>query len=179
MLSLPLFYHWLSLLERYRFDLISTENLLLAANKAQKGKRFTENCAKFNLNLEKELFKVQKELSNKTDNPGRYKEFLVYEPVKRLISAAPYRDRVVHHALCNIIEPLFERSFIYGSYANRKEKGTHKAIERFNSYMSRYQYVLKCDRKKYFPSIDHDILYNLLYKKIADPDVLWAHKGDN
>jgi len=89
--------------------LISFENLLLSARKAQKGKRFKDNTAKFNLNLEKELFRIQKELSDKTYIPGKYKEFIIYEPVKRLISAAPYRDRVVHHALCNIIEPLFDK----------------------------------------------------------------------
>ena len=91
--------------------LVSFENLLLSARKAQKGKRFKYNTAKFILNLEKELFKMQRELIDKTYTPGKYKEFIIYEPVKRLISAAPYRDRVVHHALCNIIEPLFEKTF--------------------------------------------------------------------
>jgi len=154
-------------------EIITFENLLLAAKKAQKGKRFKNNVARFNLNLEKELFKIQKDLIDKTYIPGAYKEFIIYEPVKRLISAAPYRDRVVHHALCNIIEPLFEKSFIYDSYANRKEKGTHRAIERFNRYMQKYRYVLKCDIKKYFPSIDHELLYDILKGKIADRDVLW------
>lgn len=125
------------------------------------------------MNLEKELFAIQMELADKTYLPGRYKEFTIYEPVKRMISAAPYRDRVVHHALCNIIEPLFEKTFIHDSYANRKDKGTHRAIERFNSYMQKYRFVLKCDIKKYFPSIDHDILYGILQRKIADKDVLW------
>lgn len=154
-------------------QIISFENLLSASQKAQKGKRFKENTARFNLNLEKELFRLQKELAEKTYRPGKYKEFVIYEPVKRIISAAPYRDRVVHHALCNIIEPLFDRTFIYDSYANRKDKGTHKAIERFNAYKRKYRYVLKCDIKKYFPSIDHEILYNIIKRKIADKDVLW------
>lgn len=154
-------------------DVVSFENLLLAARKAQKGKRFKDNVAVFNLNLEKELFKIQRELIDKTYTPGGYKEFVIYEPVKRLISAAPYRDRVIHHALCNVIEPLFEKTFIYDSYANRKEKGTHRAIERFNGYMQKYRYVLKCDIKKHFPSIDHEILYNILKGKIADENVLW------
>lgn len=157
-------------------ELVSFENLLLAARKAQKGKRFKDSTARFNLNLEKELLRIQKELKEKTYTSGRYKEFVIYEPVKRLISAAPYRDRVVHHALCNIIEPLFEKTFIYDSYANRKEKGTHRAIGRFSSYMRKYNYVLKCDIKKFFPSIDHGILYSILEKKIADRDVLWLMK---
>jgi len=153
--------------------IISFENLLLASKKAQKGKRFKDGTALFNLNLEKELFKIQHELVSKTYMPGRYKEFVIYEPVKRLISAAPYRDRVIHHALCNIIEPLFEKSFIFDSYANRKDKGTHKAVDRFQGYMRKYPYNLKCDIKKYFPSIDHEILYGIIQKKIADADVLW------
>jgi len=153
--------------------MVSFENLLLAARKAQKGKRFKENTARFNLELEKELLRLQQELIDRTYRPGSYKVFIVREPVKRMISAAPYRDRVVHHALCNIIEPFFERSFIHDSYANRKEKGTHKAVDRFQSYLRKYRYVLKCDIKKYFPSIDHDILYAAIEKRIADPDVLW------
>ena len=153
-------------------ELVSFENLLLAAQRAQKGKRFKENTARFNLNLEKELFRIQEELVSKRYVPGRYKEFVIHEPVRRTISAAPYRDRVVHHALCNVIEPLFERSFIYDSYANRKGKGTHRALDRFQAYMNRYKYVLKCDIKKYFPSIDHEILYEMLKRRIADREVL-------
>jgi retron-type reverse transcriptase len=154
-------------------EITSFENLLLAAKKAQKGKRFKDSTALFNLNLEKELLKILRELQGRTYRPGRYKEFVIYEPVKRLISAAPYRDRVVHHALCNIIDPVFEKSFIHDSYANRKEKGTHRAINRFQTFMQKYRYVLKCDIRKYFPSIDHEILYGLLQRKIADNDVLW------
>lgn len=157
-------------------ELVSFENLLLASKKAQKGKRFKGSTALFNLNLEKELLKIQRQLKEKIYMPGKYKEFVIYEPVKRLISAAPYRDRVVHHALCNVIEPLFEKAFIYDSYANRKAKGTHKAIDRFQSYMQKYRYVLKCDIKKYFPSIDHEILYYIISKKIADKNILWLIK---
>lgn len=156
--------------------IISFENLLLAARKAQKGKRFKENVSAFNLNLEKELFRLQRELITKTYSPGRYKEFIVFEPVKRLISAAPYRDRVVHHALCNVVEPLFDKAFIYDTYANRKGKGTHKAIDRFQLQLQKYRYVLKCDIKKYFPSVDHEILFDLLKRKIADADTLWLIK---
>lgn len=154
-------------------EITSFENLLIAAKKAQKGKRFKDSTALFNLNLEKELFKIRRELQDRTYRPGRYKEFVIYEPVKRLISAAPYKDRVVHHALCNIIDTIFEKAFIYDSYANRKEKGTHRAIDRFQTFMQKYRYVLKCDIRKYFSSIDHEILYGLLQRKITDNDVLW------
>ena len=84
----------------------------------------------------------------------------------RKISAAPFEDRVVHHAIMNAIEPLFERSFIYDTYANRKGKGTLNALRRAKYYSNKYEYVLKIDIKKYFPSIDHEILMQMLRKKI-------------
>jgi retron-type reverse transcriptase len=98
---------------------------------------------------------------------------MIYDPKERMISAAPFRDRVVHHALCNVIEPVFEKTFIHDSYANRKGKGTHKAIERYQHYARRYRYVLKCDIKKFFPSLDHAILKQEIRWKIACPDTLW------
>ncbi|PIV53633.1 MAG: RNA-dependent DNA polymerase [Elusimicrobia bacterium CG_4_10_14_0_8_um_filter_37_32] len=150
----------------------SFENLLIAAKKAQKGKRFKENTAWFNFNIEKELLKLQNELFSQTYQPGEYKQFIVYESKKRLISAAPYRDRIVHHALCNIIEPLFEKTFIYDSYANRKEKGTHKAIQRFTEFSRRNKYVLKCDMVEYFGSIDCQLLFNIIAEKIKDEKVM-------
>ncbi|MBU2567510.1 MAG: reverse transcriptase/maturase family protein [Elusimicrobia bacterium] len=151
----------------------SFENLLLAAKKAQKGKRFRENTAWFNFNLEKELLKLQEELINQTYQLGKYKQFIVYESKKRLISAAPYRDRVVHHALCNVIEPIFEKTFIYDSYANRKSKGTHRAILRFTEFCRKNKFVLKCDIEDYFNSIDRKILFNIIAEKIKDEKVLW------
>jgi len=156
------------------FDqIVNFDNLLLAAHKAQKGKRFRDNVALFNMNLEKELLKLQSELIQQRYQPGEYRSFFIYEPKRRQISAAPYRDRVVHHALCNIIEPIFEKSFIYDSYANRKGKGTHQAVKRFQGFSRRYRYILKSDIKKYFPSIDHEILKQKLKKKIADKKVNW------
>lgn len=96
------------------FDKIcSFENLVLAAKKAQRGKRFKESTSKFNLNLEKELLKIQDELHNETYKMGIYRQFNIYDPKKRLISAAPYRDRVVQHAICNIIEPIFNHRQIH------------------------------------------------------------------
>jgi hypothetical protein len=92
---------------------------------------------------------------------------------RRFISAAPYVDRVVQHALCNLIEPIFERTFIYDSYACRKGKGTHKAVDRFTEYSRKNVYVLKCDIRNYFASIDHEILFQMIQRKIKDPKVLW------
>ena len=154
-------------------QICSFENLLLAAKKAQKGKRFKKNVARFNIDLEKELVRLRRELLAHSYCPGKYHHFTVYEAKKRLISAAPYRDRVVHHALCNIIEPLFEQSFIYDSYACRKGKGTHKAVERFSEFARKNRYVFKCDIRKYFPSIDHQILFEMFEQKIRDTDTLW------
>jgi len=156
------------------FDsIVSFENLLLAAIKAQKAKRFRDNVACFNMNLERNLLQLQDDLRDQNYQPGEYDSFYIYQPKKRLISAAPYRDRVVHHALCNLIEPFFERSFIFDSYANQKGKGTHRAVTRFQKYLCQYKYVLKCDIKKYFPSIDHKILKENIRKKIADQKTLW------
>ena len=151
----------------------SFENLLSASRKAQRGKRFQEEVARFNFHLEKELYGLQEELHAQTYRPGAYHEFYIYEPKLRKISAAPYRDRVVHHALCNVIEPIFDQTFIFDSYACRKGKGTHKAVNRFTEFSRKSSYVLKCDIKKYFPSIDHDILKTRFRRKIRDAQTLW------
>jgi RNA-directed DNA polymerase len=154
-------------------EIITFENLLKAAKKAQKGKQFYPNVLKFNYNLETELLTIQEELINKTYQPGLYRSFRIFEPKPRLISAAPYRDRVIHHTLCNIIIPIFERTFIHDSYANREGFGTHKALHRFTNFYRNTGYILQCDIKRYFPSIDHLILKSLIRKKIKCPDTLW------
>lgn len=148
-------------------------NLIAAARKAQKGKRYRENVLEFNYNLETEIFSLQKELIAKTYQPAAYKTFEIVEPKRRLISAAPYRDRVVHHALCNIIVPLIEPSLIFDTYANRCYKGSHRALRRFTRYARSSQYVLQCDLQKYFPSIDREILKEIVRKKIGCKDTLW------
>lgn len=154
-------------------QIIDWSNLLLAARYAQKGKRFRDNVLAFNYNLEPELFKLQSELSSKTYCPGAYRSFRIYDPKPRLISAAPYRDRVVHHALCNIIVPLIEKSFIHDTYANRVGYGTHRALARFIEFARSSRYVLQCDIRKYFPSIDHEILKQIIRRKIKCQDTLW------
>lgn len=154
-------------------DIINFQNLTLAANKAQKGKRFKENVLEFNYNRERELIILEQELRDKTYQHGNYKTFYIREPKIRMISAAPYRDRVVHHALCNIINPIFERTFINNSYANRVGFGTHKALRKFIQYSRTSRYVLQCDIEKYFPSIDHEILKIMIEKKIKCRDTLW------
>jgi RNA-directed DNA polymerase len=160
---------WKRLFEK----IVSFENLVLAATRARKRKRLKPATATFDLNLENNLLRLQRELQDQIWQPGEYISFEIFEPKRRLISAAPYEDRVVHHALCNIIEPLFERTFIYDSYANRQGKGTHRAVDRLTKFAKQYRYVLKCDIQKYFPSIDHEILYGFLTRKISDKKVRW------
>lgn len=143
------------------------DNLYLAAKKAQKGKRFQNAVGQFNCNLEKELEQLQQELISQTYQPGSYRTFQIKDPKPRMISAAPYRDRVIHHALCNVITPILEKSMIFDTYANRKGKGSHKAINRYQTFCRKNTYVLKCDIRKFFPSIDHIILKKLLRKKIG------------
>ncbi|MBV6392028.1 MAG: hypothetical protein KPEEDBHJ_01245 [Anaerolineales bacterium] len=142
------------------------DNLLLAYHKAAKGKRGHADVAEFEYRLEENLLQLQRELQEQTYQPGAYHSFYIHDPKKRLISAAPFRDRVVHHALCNLIEPIFEKSFISDSYANRVGKGTHKAVDRAQQFARRYKYVLTCDIRQYFPSIDHEILLTALYRKL-------------
>jgi retron-type reverse transcriptase len=95
--------------------LISFQNLLHAADQARKGKRSTPDVARFQFHLERELWALHEELANKSYQPGAYRSFYIHEPKPRQISAAPYRDRVVHHALVNVLEPIYERSFIFDS----------------------------------------------------------------
>ena len=154
-------------------EIYSWDNLLRAYHKASRGKRGHANVAAFEHHLEDHLLALQCELEAKTYQPGAYTSFYIHEPKRRLISAAPFRDRVVHHALCNLIEPEFERSFISDSYANRIGKGTHRALDRCQEFARRYKYVLQLDLEQFFPSIDHAILREILARKIPEPDVLW------
>ena len=149
------------------------DNLLLAWRKAAKGKRGRPAAAGFEYHLEDNLIALREELATKTYLPGAYASFHIHEPKRRLISAAPFRDRVVHHALCNVIEPAFERSFSADSYANRVGKGTHRALDRCQQFARRYSQVLQCDVRQFFPSIDHAILQAALRRKVRDLDVLW------
>lgn len=153
-------------------EVIEFDNLLQAARQAQKGKRFRDNVLAFNHQREAELLGLRDQLRDKTYEPGAYRTFEIYEPKRRLISAAPYRDRVVHHALCNVIVGRVEPSFIDDSYANRVGFGTHKALAQFTRFAHSSRYVLQCDIRKYFPSIDHEILKQVIRRKLKCADTL-------
>ena len=129
------------------------ENLLLAFRKARRGKARSPEVASFGLNLEPELLRLQMELKSGDYWPGEYCLFTIYERKPRLIAAAPFRDRVVHHAIMNVLEPLLDRTFIHDSYACRKGKGVHIAVDRYQQWARRYAYVLQMDVSKYFPTI--------------------------
>jgi retron-type reverse transcriptase len=151
----------------------SWENLLIAHRKAASGKRGKSAAAAFEYSLADNLLALQHELESRTYLPGDYNSFIIYDPKRRLISAAPFRDRVVHHALCNVTELKFERSFSSASYANRVNKGTHRALAQAQAFARRFAYMLQFDVEQFFPAIDHRILRGILARKIDDPDVLW------
>jgi retron-type reverse transcriptase len=153
-------------------NLISFENLLKAYRKAARGKRSKPSVALFEYHLEENLFELQTELREGSYQPGAYINFYIHDPKHRLISAAPFRDRVVHHALINIMGPIYERKFIFDSYANRKGKGSHRALDRATTYMRRFDYVLPLDVRQYFPSIDHAILLDILRQTFDDQQLM-------
>ncbi len=162
-------------------DVCSFENLYGAYLKARKCKRYKEYVLDFSWDVEGEIMKLQDDLMNKAYKHGEYYQFTLYDAKKREIKAAPFRDRVVHHALCTVLEPIFDRGFIYDSYACRKGKGTHKAIKRLDKFIQSAEecwgegnvYCLKCDISKYFDSIDHQVLFDLIRRKVRDVNVLW------
>lgn len=146
--------------------LVSFSNLMGAAHDAAAGKRSRPDVATFLLNLETEVLQLQRELSEGSYTPGPYRTFMIRDPKPRLISAAPFRDRVVHHAFTRVAEPVFERRFSKDSFACRECKGTHAALEQAKRAARVYPYALKLDVRKYFASIDHEILKYLLERAI-------------
>lgn len=155
------------------------EALLRAHQRARRSKRDRYEVAQFERNLEPELIHLQNELVWRTYRTGAYRTFYVREPKTRLVAALPYRDRVVHQSLVAAIEPIWERRFLYDSYACRPGKGVHAGADRAQALLRRVQrnygrvYALKADISKYFPNIDHSILRNLLRRRIRCPDTLW------
>jgi len=147
-------------------ELTSFANLLAAAEAAAAGKRKRPDVAAFRIDLETELIRLRHELQEGSYRPGRYRTFTILDPKPRQISAAPFRDRVVHHALTRMLEPVFERRFSSNSFACRAGMGTHKALEQAREGARRFAYVLKCDVRKYFASIDHEILNQQLARVI-------------
>lgn len=145
----------------------SFQALLAAARRAALGKRRKPGAAAFLADLESECLRLERTLRDGSYRPGRYVKIELFDPKHRIVSAAPFRDRVVHHALCDVVAPIFERGFIAHSFANRKGKGTHRAIETYERYRDHNAHVLRCDIFRYFPAIDHMILKRDLRRRIA------------
>ena len=154
-------------------DLATWENLTSAWQNASRGKRGRSATAAFELYLGDHLVQLKDELGSRTWRPGGYHSFYIHEPKQRLISAAPFRDRVVHHALCNLTTPIFERRLNFDCYANRPGKGTHRAIDRCQQFARRYRYCLPCDIVQFFPSIDHAVLRSGLRRILPDDSLFW------
>lgn len=169
-------------------EICSFQNLHLAYLKVRKSKRYRPYVLEFNFNLEANLLNLQRDLLSLTYQPGPYCQFIICDSKKRLIKAPDFRDRIVHHALCNIIEPVFDKVFIYDSYACRRGKGTHRAVKRLGKFIKSLTfslrerevnakiYCLQCDVSKYFENINHYLLFDFIAKKIRDKKVLWLIK---
>ncbi len=153
-------------------DIVRFDNLLLAFRKAARGKRDQPEVARFEFHLEQALLYLQEQLLSGQYRPGEYYIFEVRDPKPRRICAAPFRDRVAFHAICNVLEPVFERRFIFDSWACRKGKGSHAAIKRAQFFSRRYRYLIQGDVRKYFDSIDHMVLKGLLRRIIKDRPLL-------
>ncbi len=169
--------------------LCTKENLMSAFKKARKGKSKKNYVINFESNLDKNISILKEQLENKTYYPSKLKKFIIRDPKTRTIHSSIFRDRIVHHAIINIIQPIYEKRFIYDSFASRKDKGTHIAVKRFEYFINKVSsngmkiknpytnnsirgYVLKADVKHYFNTIDHKILINILRKKIKDEDLI-------
>jgi hypothetical protein len=153
-------------------EAVTFSNLLRSYQKARSGTRKTVRVCAFGFQLEPELFRLREELLDGSYQPRPYRHFEVRDPKRRIISVADFRDRVVHHAVVAMLEPLYERCFITDSYATRKGKGAHAAVFRAQQYLRRNGWFLKTDIHKYFDSIRHDILLGQLERKVADQKLL-------
>jgi RNA-directed DNA polymerase len=158
---------------KHCFDtIIAPDNLYLAYRKARAGKGDRPSVAAFEFNLEQELYDLRIELGEGRYVHGAYRQRTIYERKPRLISIAPFRDRVVHHALMGVVEPILDKSMIEDSYACRHGKGVHCAVDRYQHYAARHPYVLQLDIQQYFASVDHEVLMRQLHRRISDTRVL-------
>lgn len=153
-------------------QLVSFENLWLAYLAARRGKRARPAVAAYDFEAETRLLRLQERLEAGEYIPGAYRTFVIREWKRRVVSAAPFEDRIVHHALCQVIEPIYESRFIRDTYACRVGKGTLAALDRAQHFARGHGYVLQLDIREFFPSIDHAILETTLAQHIADQCVL-------
>lgn len=160
-------------------DITSIENLLAAWSEFVRGKRGKDDVQKFQANLMANILSLHHALKDQSYVHGPYHAFSINDPKPRNIHKATIRDRLLHHALYRKLYPLFDRTFIADSYSCRREKGTHKALDRFQAFAwkasknhTRTCWVLKCDIRKFFASVDHQVLYAILRRYIPDERIL-------
>jgi RNA-directed DNA polymerase len=161
-------------------EIISLDNLFLAWQEFSQGKRNKIDVQQFQLNIENNIFQLHYELKAKTYRHSNYLAFNVCDPKLRRIHKAIVKDRVLHHAIFRLLYPIFDRNFIFDSYSCRINKGTHKAVKRLEQFSRKqsgnYQnniFALKCDIRKFFDSIDQEILLQLIKNKIQDDEAIW------
>ena len=160
-------------------QVVDYDNLYRAYLNARLCKRYRYEVLNFSAHLEDNLVKLQKELIDRTYTLGKYREFYIYEPKKRLVMAQPFKDRVVQWAIYRVLNPVFAQGYITDSYACIKERGTHKAVKRLHYWLRQVgkkpekYYFLKLDISKYFYRIDHDVLMGILKRKIHDDDMIF------
>lgn len=162
------------------YDIISLKNLYIAWEEFVPGKKYKQDVAEFSLNLQRNIASLYSDLQNRTYHHGGYHAFKISDPKPRDIHKASVRDRLLHHALCRILYPFFDKTFIADSYSCRLGKGTRRANNRFQKcayHVSKNNtktcWVLKCDIRKFFSSIDQKILLQIFQKRISDPDIVW------
>lgn len=151
----------------------SFDSLHRAAQRTIKGHKSLPTYANFAFDMETHVLALERELLDGTYHPRPYRTFSITDPKPRTISAADLRDRVVHHAVCEALEPIFERLAIFDSYACRKGKGTHKALARVRQYCQKYPYFMKLDIRHFFETVDHGVLKAQVRKVVKDQKLLW------
>lgn len=159
---------------------VSVSNLLESWNQFKKGKRKKREVADFEMHLENRIFQLHDELVHKKYVHDPYVDFYICDPKRRHIHKATVRDRILHQGIFRVLYPVFDKHFIFDSYSSRNDKGTHAGVERLVSACRKETdnwrntaYALKCDVRKFFDSIDHKILRDLIIKKVTDSDMMW------
>ena len=157
-------------------EIISIENLQLADEKARRGKRKSKDILSHDENCEQNIIDLHLALKNKTFSTSKYNIFVIQEKKERVISSLPYIDRIVHHAIIQVLEPVFTKIFIANTYSCIKGRGIHgaaTAVKKALKDVDNTTYCLKLDIKQFYPSINHDVLKTIIRRKIKDKDLLW------
>ena len=153
--------------------IVTKENLLLAYRKARRGKSWQQAVQEIDKNVDYYINSLHNLLVNDSYKTASYRTKIIYEPKMRTIFILPFfPDRIIHHAIMNVLEPIWDKLFTYHSYACRHGKGQHKGSKYCMSLVHKYKYCLKCDVSKFYPSINHKVLKGIIRKKIKDQQIL-------